>query len=1189
MRAEPTHRVARRRIVHRAVAGVVTASLVAAVAPGATAEPVAGEPVAGELVAGEVIPNGSPEPFTSGALVINELYYHPVDDNPAGEFLELLNPGGAALDVSGWCVTGVSYCFPEATSVAAGAFVVLRPGQYTGSLSNSGERIRLLDASTAVVDSVEYDDRGVWPALADGDGPSLERRDPASPGDDPGNWMSGSRPTPGAPNSVAAAGLLPVFSDVTHSVLPAPDQSTDVSARLAHAGNATLHYRIDFGVEQSVSMVESGGTYSASIPPQPAGSLVRYRLSAVSDDSLRTGTWPRQGDGSTYSGTTVAQAAASGLPRFEWFIPDADYATAYRDLSLYGDDGYPSVFAYDGVIFDNTLVRVKGSSSRTAVKKKWKFSLPAGHDFAVPGLLPVPVDEFSLDTAGRDDSYIRDILASELMTEAGVVGTQQMFPVRLERNGDFYGLYAYTEQSDGAWRDRYGLDDEGAIIYEVGDRRADGRLSRWHLQFSRTLFRLHYGKETVEYADDREIRALISALGRRDVVGRRTWLTRNVDLPQVINALAASAVLQSDDFGARNFRLVLGASGRWRVIPNDFDATLGVTRLRPGDRPPYGLRILPSVRNIENSALVDAIIEDPVLGPLYRRRLRTLSESLLDPAMLEARAVELLDAVRADALLDQQVWPSATGSFSIDLGVDELLTYFGALQRRKLLVTLPQRTEVPSAQRAVPLLRISAVGAAPPDGAPEWIEIHNPNATPVDISGWSIRPIGFTAPPGTVVGARARVRFVSDITADAHPSVSRWFVPAAFEPGLPDVGGRLDLLTANGDWVHSLTYGTPEPPAPLVIVNEINAVADDKLPADGADAFWGSTPTGNGKDWIELVVVSDHTDLRGWRVQVRNDGGDPVVLTLPDDIALADVRAGTILTISEQLASDLTVDPGAGDWWINVQLTGFDTSNSNTQVAVLDAEGVIVFGPVGEGINPLSGVGSDELAALNVSPSALVTASSPYRDAKVSSFGAPNALAAGGTQDFSVLRTAVIRSDDVTPPSPVSSLTVVPAGARRALVTWTESSDDVGVAGYRIFVNGRLIGETSEASFATPLLADAVALMVEVVARDESGNQSAPTARSNVVLADVTPPPPVRRLGGTIGARTMRLSWSASPDPAGIAYYEVEREGAVAVRTRAPRLFVGGLQSATWYTVRVRAVDRAGNTGLWVERRFRTR
>ncbi len=71
---------------------------------------------------------------------------------------------------------------------------------------------------------------------------------------------------------------------------------------------------------------------------------------------------------------------------------------------------------------------------------------------------------------------------------------------------------------------------------------------------------------------------------------------------------------------------------------------------------------------------------------------------------------------------------------------------------------------------------------------------------------------------------------------------------------------------------------------------------------------------GNGGDWIELVVTEDHTDLRGYTLFWEND--ESINGAMPDnmpglhpdergfikfthDQAYADLRAGTIITISE--------------------------------------------------------------------------------------------------------------------------------------------------------------------------------------------------------------------------------------------------------------------------------------------------
>ena len=60
--------------------------------------------------------------------------------------------------------------------------------------------------------------------------------------------------------------------------------------------------------------------------------------------------------------------------------------------------------------------------------------------------------------------------------------------------------------------------------------------------------------------------------------------------------------------------------------------------------------------------------------------------------------------------------------------------------------------------------------------------------------------------------------------------------------------------------------------------------------------------------------------MRGWELVISNDtggAGETVQsLYLTSESVWSDVRAGTIITISEDLADDVSYDPGNGDWWI---------------------------------------------------------------------------------------------------------------------------------------------------------------------------------------------------------------------------------------------------------------------------------
>jgi PEP-CTERM motif-containing protein len=207
-----------------------------------------------------------------------------------------------------------------------------------------------------------------------------------------------------------------------------------------------------------------------------------------------------------------------------------------------------------------------------------------------------------------------------------------------------------------------------------------------------------------------------------------------------------------------------------------------------------------------------------------------------------------------------------------------------------------------------------------------------------------------------------------------------------------------------------------------LLLNEYNAVDDTGFLKDNAaDPYFGRV-LGNGGDWFELVVISDHLDVRGWSLSTSE--GNPVVpdqtLTLSQSSLWSDLRSGTIITVSELVPDDTSYDPIHGDWWINVQAadaasglfitaSNFKVTNQNWQLTIRDQNGAVVFGPAGEGISPVSGIGGDEIWKLEANPSAAVTPqSTSYKDGSSSTFGAPNRFNAGAdVQDFSQLRSVV--------------------------------------------------------------------------------------------------------------------------------------------------------------------------------------
>ncbi len=133
--------------------------------------------------------------FSIGPLVenlrITEIMYHPRNtgniNDPNEEFIELKNIGPSTLNLNLVEFTeGIHFTFPDIELDPEECVVVVKnqsafeaqygtsvntAGQYTGSLANNGERIRLEDVIGRTILDFEYKDG--WRPIADGDGFSL--------------------------------------------------------------------------------------------------------------------------------------------------------------------------------------------------------------------------------------------------------------------------------------------------------------------------------------------------------------------------------------------------------------------------------------------------------------------------------------------------------------------------------------------------------------------------------------------------------------------------------------------------------------------------------------------------------------------------------------------------------------------------------------------------------------------------------------------------------------------------------------------------------------------------------------------------------------------------------------------------------------------------------------------------------
>jgi hypothetical protein len=681
----------------------------------------------------------------SASVVMTEIHYHPANDNPAEEFVEVTNISSAQVSLSGWCMPEVNFCF-AATDVLGPNESRTVSGFSEQPLSNGNAVVQLLDAAKKKQDVVYFEDNNQWPATADGYGMSLHRRNGRLWGTEPGNWEAAT-PSPGITTAASEKQYLSTFDDVAFTKSPLPSQEVEVTASMRDGDAAMLHYKLNFEPEVKTPMVGgSNGRWVAAIPVQPAGTLIRFRVSNAG--SVDRGSWPRAGDGMSYRGTVVESEKESQLPQLSWFVKDAYYERIYNDRDLYGDNGYPTVIAFDGEVFDRAMIRIKGNQSRLNQKRKWKVVLPAGYETNLGGLLKEPVNEFALNSAVTDKSFMREILTSELQQLGGGIG-QQVFPLRFEKNNEFYGLYLYQEQPDGRWREKFGFSDSATSF--KSDRQATLNLNQ--LDFPDSEMRGRYQRRTqrwLKHVD--EVRELISQVNNDNKDEVLSFVYTHVDVPQVIEAIATMRVAQHLEWEHKNHLLLVDpADKKWRLVPIDFDLNFGRRVAAGCNSLCEEVSASSYMSYMEGNRLGRLFLKTPELREMLDRRTRTLADQFLKEGFVEDRLKYWEPLLRDDAQRDRKIWYTYGEQYSMQKGQDVLLNqYF--IPKRDLLIGAESKL-LPPMQKDIVAYALTGELV---------VTISNSESVAIDISGVKLPSLNSQVPAGTVLGPGKSALFSLD-------------------------------------------------------------------------------------------------------------------------------------------------------------------------------------------------------------------------------------------------------------------------------------------------------------------------------------------------------------------------------------------------------------------------------------------
>jgi hypothetical protein len=246
-------------------------------------------------------------PGGPGNVTISEFSYNPVaspEEITAGftsqqfEFVELMNISAGPVDMTGCRFDdGISFDFPVNSIIAPGqrillvanqaAFLSRHPGATIfgvfaneSNLSNSGERLELMDAAGGHIFDFTYDDKSPWPEAADGGGFSLVLINPTLAPDPaiPSNWRA----------SVSAGGT-PGWAD--GDTFAAWAGRNGVTGQMADDSNANgLTNLAEYGLGLTPSSADTNGFISAGFEEITVSGatdtylVIHYRRNYAADD-----------------------------------------------------------------------------------------------------------------------------------------------------------------------------------------------------------------------------------------------------------------------------------------------------------------------------------------------------------------------------------------------------------------------------------------------------------------------------------------------------------------------------------------------------------------------------------------------------------------------------------------------------------------------------------------------------------------------------------------------------------------------------------------------------------------------------------------------------------------------------------------------------------------------------------------
>lgn len=229
-------------------------------------------------------------------------------------------------------------------------------------------------------------------------------------------------------------------------------------------------------------------------------------------------------------------------------------------------------------------------------------------------------------------------------------------------------------------------------------------------------------------------------------------------------------------------------------------------------------------------------------------------------------------------------------------------------------------------------------------------------------------------------------------------------------------------------------------------------------------------------------------------------------------------------------------------------------------------------------------IGAAEIAYRNLT--VYLTPASNFFDARAGAiqsaidlYGAGTATVIATTAAWNAVGVGPSSSDTIPPTIP---LNLVGSNFTQYNIdlTWDASTDNIGVMGYNIYMEGSIIGTTTSQNYSNgnlPNLPLNTVYEFTVSAFDAAGNNSGLSNVVSVWVDTIEPSDPTNLMSSNTTQTTTDLSWDASSDNFSVAGYNIYKDNTLLTTVASAIYSVTSLTPNTTYNFKVTAIDDSGN------------